>query len=542
MSGLFSNWKGDLFGGITAGVVALPLALAFGVTSGMGAAAGLYGAMILGILGTIFGGTPSQISGPTGPLTVISASIIASHMISPGVLDVPVIVTTFLLAGLFQIVLGVSRVGAYIRYMPYPVVSGFMTGIGAIIIILQLFPFTGQVAPSPNPLDILAEIWKITAAPNWSAFALAVATVAIIYLPKRFFFGVPPSLVALVAVSLAANLLELEAPVIGAIPEGFPKLIVPAVNLHSVQLAGVAAVELAILGAIDSLLTSVVADNLTKTQHHSNRELIGQGIGNSVAALFGGIPGAGATMRTLVNIQAGGRNRLSGLIHGLVLAAILLGAGPLASRVPLSVLAGILITVGVAIIDTRGFRHLKKVPRIDAFVMLFVLSLTVFADLITAVGVGIVLASLLFMKRLSDLMTEHAKVMPLGKHLRHADEARLPPEILDKVYIKHVDGPLFFGFASDFRNLTGMLHEAKVVVIRLSGLPYIDQTGLYVLEDACRDLKASGVRVLLCELGPGPIESLRGIRVIPSVIPESDVFATFDECVETLIADLQPAN
>jgi len=537
MSRYLSNWKGDVFGGITAGVVALPLALAFGVTSGLGAAAGLYGAAVLGILAAAFGGTPSQISGPTGPMTVISAAIIATHMVSPGQFDMSAIVLTFLLAGLFQIVLGVTRVGAYIRYMPYPVISGFMSGIGVIIIILQLFPFTGQAAPSSNPLDIVIGLGQIFSAPSGAALLLAGATVAIIYLPKRLFFGFPRSLCALLVVSIAAELLKLEVPRIGSIPMGLPDVMFPVLSLHTVQLAVMPAVQLALLGAIDSLLTSVVADNLTKTKHDSNRELIGQGIGNAAASLIGGIPGAGATMRTLVNVQAGGRTRISGVIHGVVLSAIVLGLGPLAARIPLSVLAGILVTVGISIIDYRGLRHLAKVPRVDAFVMLFVLGLTVFDDLITAVGVGVVLACLLFMKKLADEMSAHAKVTPFHEH--YADEENLPKGALEHVYIKHVDGPLFFGFASEFQSLSRTLVSAKVVVMRLSGLPYIDQTGLYVLEDACRELKESGVRVMLCELGPNPTKSLRAIGVIPEIVPEEDVYERFEDCAQAFLQDVR---
>lgn len=241
-------------------------------------------------------------------------------------------------------------------------------------------------------------------------------------------------------------------------------------------------------------------------------------------------------MRTMVNVRNGGRGRLSGVIHGLVLLAVLLGAGSLAARIPTAVLAGILFTVGVAVIDYRGLRHVAKIPRVDAFIMILVFAVTVFVDLITAVGVGVVLASLLFMKHLSDVMAAHAKVAPLNEHLSYADERNLPPDLLEHVYIKHVDGPLFFGFASQFESLTRQVSSARVLVIRLAGVPYIDQSGLYVLEDACRDLKSQGVRVLLCELGDGPTRRLRAIGLIPGLVPEEDVFATFDECVQSLLA------
>ena len=388
----FDNLHGDIFGGITAAIVALPLALAFGVQSGAGPVAGLYGAIALGIFAAIFGGTSTQISGPTGPMTVVSALVVIKAIEEYGSLEAGMgfIVCVFVLAGLAQIVFGVCQLGAYIKYIPYPVVSGFMSGIGGIIILLQIFPFFGQTSPK-NVIDVLTHISDVMSLINWEAVIISSSTVAIIYLFPRFTKAVPSTLVALISMTIVTTWFGLEVPVIGPIPSSLPELklgTVASINASDITLIIELALTLSLLGAIDSLLTSVIADNMTKTKHHSNRELMGQGIGNIMAGCIGGLPGAGATVRTLVNINAGGRTPLSGLTNGFVLLATLLGLGNYAQQIPIPVLAGILITVGIGIIDYKGFRHIKSVPRTDAIVMLIVLGMTVFVDLIQAVAVG----------------------------------------------------------------------------------------------------------------------------------------------------------
>ena len=346
----FSNIKGDLYGGVTAGVVALPLALAFGVASGMGAIAGLYGAIAIGIVAAIFGGTPTQISGPTGPMTVVAATLIAGEVQKAGSLEaaIPIIILTFFAAGIFQLLFGVLKLGKYISYVPNPVVSGFMSGIGVIIVILQIKDFFGSEI-SYGVTDSLLNLVVTVQNANWVSVALALATMAIIYLFPRLTKAVPSTLVALVGVTAFAWILKIEVAIIGDIPTGLPKLKLEAFAGLNLELLGyiiVPAMTLAALGMIDSLLTSVVADKMTKTRHRSNKELVGQGLGNMMAALIGGIPGAGATVRTVVNINSGGTTRISGVAHGLLLLIVLLVGAPVASHIPLSVLAGILITVG----------------------------------------------------------------------------------------------------------------------------------------------------------------------------------------------------
>ena len=384
-----SSLKGDIFGGLTAAVVALPLALAFGVASGVGPIAGLYGAIAVGFFASIFGGTPSQVSGPTGPMTVVMGAVVAQH--AGSLAEAFAIV---FLGGVLQVLFGVLRVGRYVSYTPYSVVSGFMSGIGVIIILIQVLPFFGLETATGGPVGAIAAWPNIPAGLNLDATLIgAVALAFMVFWPVRFQAMLPSPLAALIAGTLLCLLVFPAAPVIGSVPTGLPSLVVPVFDPAKVASILQSALILALLGSIDSLLTSLVADSITRTRHNSNRELIGQGIGNMVAGLIGGLPGAGATMRTVVNVRAGGRTPVSGALHALVLLALVLGLGPLAERVPHAVLAGILLKVGWDIIDWGYLKRIARAPRDKVVVMLITLALTVFVDLITAVAVGIILAS-----------------------------------------------------------------------------------------------------------------------------------------------------
>lgn len=536
-----SNLRGDFFGGLTAGVVALPLALAFGVQSGMGAIAGIYGAIALGIFAAWFGGTNTQISGPTGPMTVVSAVVIATEIELHGSLDAALgtIIAIFLLAGFLQIVLGVLKVGQYIRYMPYPVVSGFMSGIGVIIIVLQIFPFLGHVSPKKIP-DIFAEVPNVLPLANFEAVGLALATIVTIYLFPLVTKVIPSALVALLVLTAASTFMGLDVAIIGNIPEGLPALHFDAldhIDFRDPMLIIIPALTLAALGTIDSLLTSIVADNMTKTQHNSNKELVGQGIGNMVTAVLGGIPGAGATMRTVVNINSGGKTRLSGVIHGVALLLVLIGAGAYASLIPLPVLAGILITVGIGIIDYKGLKHILHVPKSDAAVMLIVLTMTVFVDLLQAVAVGMVLASVLFMKKMSDIVEDKSSIGSVDDFTREeawVDETEISEDILQKVYIKHFDGPIFFGFAAKFQEMTRALPDVDVVIMRMDKVPYIDQSGMYAIEDAVMALQEKSVLVLLIGIQKQPEDMLRRIGLVPDMIADQHLYEDFRGCVQAL--------
>ncbi len=532
----FEHFKSDLLGGVTAGIVALPLALAFGVQSGMGATAGMYGAIMIGIVSAFIGGTPQQVSGPTGPMTVVSTLVVANAIAQSGSLEAAlgIILLTFFMAGIFEALIGVFGVGSYIRYMPHPVISGFMSGIGVIILLLQIYPLLGHAAPNSIPA-VFTNFATPLSALNWQAVGLGVGTILVIYLFPRLTKAIPSALVALVLFTVLAAMLKLSIPLIGAIPTGLPELqftMFQSLSLNSLlQIIG-PAMTLAALGAIDSLLTSVVADNLTRTRHDSNQELIGQGVGNMCAALIGGIPGAGATMRTVVNIRSGGKTNLSGIIHGLLLLAILLGLGRYTAFIPKPVLAGILITVGISIIDFKGLRALLKIPRSDAAIMVLVLVVTVVVDLLQAVGIGLVLASLVFMKRMSDLADVQLEKTLLRETALPDEEGLFEEKDFEYIFIKHLSGPFFFGFISKFRELVSQLPDVKVVIMRMEEVPFIDQSGLIALEDAILELETRGIQVVLTGLQERPEARLRAINIVPDLIAERHLFPTIQAAAD----------
>jgi SulP family sulfate permease len=610
MKKLFSNIKGDIFGGITAGIVALPLALAFGVSSGLGPSAGLYGAIFISFFAAIFGGTSTQISGPTAPMTAVSMIVIAG-IVAANDGDVtkalPAILTVFLLAGLFQVILGLAGLGKYIRYIPYPVVSGFMTAIGLIILLTQILPSVGYYpkedvafvstfkaeaqevilqnilkeeagekilvlenfeetisrAEKITPEDILKEsqtlaaketagvLGAIKAFPkaiqsiNWLEFLLALGTIFIIYGFKRITTKVPSTLVALVVMSSIAVGFGLDYRTIQEIPSGIPIPnweIFTSFSLASITPYIFTALTLALLGAIDSLLTSVVADNMTKTKHSPNKELVGQGIGNSIAAIFGGIPGAGATIRTVVNINAGGKTKLSGMVAGIMLLVVMLGLGPIASKIPAGVLAGILITVGIGVMDYKGLKAIPYLPKdikigpvklsSEVLIMIVVLLLSTFWNLVYAVGIGLVIASLMFMKKIGDLTAERSDVKSL-KEESWADEFDFPENLKEKVFIKHIKGPLFFGSTSEFQALSQQIPtSAKTVIMRLGRMQYMDQSGLYAMEDMLLDLKKKNIEVLFVRLLQQPKYMMERIDIIPDFIPKAHIFKNFSTCVK----------
>lgn len=531
------DFKGDLMGGIVAGVVALPLALAFGVQSGLGATAGLYGAIALGIFAALLGGTPTQASGPTGPMTVVSASLVVAVTEATGSLEagLGVILLAFLLGGLFQVVFGLLNIAGAVKYFPYPVVSGFMSGVGLIIVLLQLGPLLGVKSPK-STWAVLQSLPNFVSEANGQALALGILTIGLYFVFPKVSKVIPSALVALVGATLAASVLGWNVPVIGDIPSGLPSFRLDALLSADRALLGLAVqfgMVLAVLGSIDSLLTSVIADNMTKTRHNSNRELIGQGIGNMLAAVIGGVPGAGATKGTVVNINAGGKTRLSGTIHGLFLLAVLLGLGSLASRIPLSVLAGLLIPIGFKIVDFKGLKHLGKVPKSDSAVLVIVLVLTTFGSLINAVGIGVALAALLFMKKAADLGERGLEVGPIADidgGNPWPDEIEFYESYKDRVIIKHIAGPMFFGFTSFFKDkIKSLPEDIAALVVRFDKVPYIDQSGLYALEEAVLDLRQKDVLVVLVGLQEQPLAMMRAIDIVPDLVGEDALFRSPEE-------------
>ena len=512
----------------------------------------------------------------------------------------------FLLAGLMQIGLGIIGLGKYIRYIPYPVVSGFMTAIGVIILVTQILPsigyypkedveFVNQFKPQAEELilenilkdeagegilviedfketinraqevtqnDILKEsktlagkeasgvLGALKVFPraiqniNWLELILALGTIIIIYGFKRITTKIPSTLVALVVMSAIAMLANLDYRPIPEIPQGLPEFqlgIFTGFSLTGLTPYIFTALTLALLGAIDSLLTSVVADNMTKTKHKPNKELIGQGIGNSIASLFGGIPGAGATIRTVVNINSGGKTRLSGMIAGVLLFIVLLILAPLASKIPAAVLAGILITVGIGVMDYKGLKAIPYLPKdvkvgpikfsMEVLIMLTVLGLSTFWNLVYAVGIGLVIASLMFMKKIGDLTAQRSDVKTL-KEEAWKDEIGFPEKYKEEVFIKHIKGPLFFGSTSDFQQLAQQIPKtASKAIIRLGRMQYMDQSGLYAMEDALQELQSHDITILFVGLLEQPRYLMERIDIIPDLVPEEQIFENFKDCL-----------
>ncbi len=523
------NLRGDLFGGVTAGIVALPLALAFGEASGAGPIAGLYGAIIVGFFASLFGGTPSQISGPTGPMIVVFAGVYASLS---G--DANLVFATVILAGVFQIVFGVLRLGQYIRLVPYPVISGFMSGIGCIIIALQVSRLFGHEPEGSGTIPALAAIPSAAMDPNIIALGLGVLSLVIIFTwPKALAKFVPPPLAALIIGTVLSVFIP-GAPVLGDIPTGLPSLVVPAFSQETLLIVMEAALILAMLGSIDSLLTSLVADNMTRTKHNSNQELIGQGTGNIFAGLFGGIPGAGATMRTVVNIRTGGLTKISGITHSLLLLAIVVSLAPLASQIPHAVLAGILVKVGYDIIDFSYLRRAHRGPRWDLGLMILVLTLTVFVDLITAVIAGVVMAALAFVKQMADMqMKSLTDFSPESFSAELSDEERdLIKKSGKRVNLFDFTGPLSFGAAADLGHHVRerSTKETQALILDFSKLPVIDVSAARAVETIISDAKHANKRVFIIGMKDAVRETLAGLHG-DAVIPADAQFGTRTDAI-----------
>lgn len=503
----FNNIRGDIYGGLTAAVVALPLAMAMGVASGVGPIAGMYGAIFVGFFAALIGGTPAQVSGPTGPMTVVMAAIFTQYtgMFPDDPLHGATLAfTVVVMGGAFQILFGVLRIGKYIELVPHPVVSGFMSGIGVIIILLQLGPLVGEATIS-KPLEAAQAIPYYIQHIEYHALELGMVVLIMVYGIPRFLPTLnrlfPAPLFALVVGTLF-YLLTMEpgvTPVIGEIPSGFPEFHLPEIDgALLLQMIG-SGLTLAGLGAIDSLLTSLVADNVTRTQHKPNRELIGQGIGNMIAGMFGGLPGAGATMRTVVNVKAGGRTPISGALHAVILLAIVLGAGTLAQDIPKAVLAGILIKVGTDIIDWDYLRRAHDAPKAGVIIMFIVLGLTVTVDLLLAVGVGMVLASFLFMQRMTELqvagistITEPDEETPLSEQ-----ESEIMREANGEIMIFHLSGPMSFSSAKAMVRRHASTAGYSVMLLDLTEVPILDFTSARAIEDIIVDTNDSGREIFL---------------------------------------------
>ena len=523
--------RGDIFGGVTSAVVGLPVALAFGVASGLGAIAGIYGAIAVGFFAAVFGGTRSQISGPTGPMSVAMAVIVTSHAGS-----LAEAFTVVVMAGLLQMLLGVLRIGRFVAYTPYSVISGFMSGIGIIVMLVQTLPFLGAPVATGGPMGSIRAWPEAVMSANLSAFAIAAVTLAVgVAWPARLRRFLPPTLAALIAGTALGVLWLTDTPVIGDVPTGLPDLRLPALSPDALAGAVQPALIIALLGSIDSLLTSLIADSMTRTRHDPNRELVGQGIGNAIAGLIGGLPGAGATMGTVVNIRAGGRSRVSGVLRAAILLTLVLGLGRYVEAIPHAVLAGILMKVGWDIIDWRFLTRILRVQREHLLVMLITLALTVFLDLVTAVAIGMIAAGMASARQFERLELDSVVSVPLldRTFLPGEEGAEEPDAFSARVGLVALRGS--FTVASSNKLISAIsvdIRDHEVVILDFSSAVYMDDSAALVVEQMIDAAIAQDTECIVMGLKGLPETTLRALNVVQRV-PADRFVATLDEARET---------
>lgn len=539
------NIKGDLFGGVTTAIISLPLALAFGVASGAGAEAGLWGAIMVGFFASLFGGSTTLISEPTGPMTVIMTAVLTSMMAKYPESGMAMAFTVVMMAGAFQILLGTLKLGKYITLMPYSVISGFMSGIGVILIILQLSPLLGHTAPSGGVIGTItalpSTLWEV----KFSELFLGVLTLAVLfYFPKHYRKYVPAQLVALVSITLISVILFDTDSIrrIGEIPAGLPSLVMPHFNAEMFTTMVIDAFVLGTLGCIDTLLTAVIGDSLTRKEHDSDKELRGQGIANMLSGLFGALPGAGATMGTVTNIQVGARSPVSGMVRALVLALVVLVAGGLTEPIPMAVLAGIAVYVGINILDWSFIQRAHKVSIESMAVMYGVMFLTVFVDLIVAVGIGVFISNILIIEKLSREQARQVKA------ISDADEKNLPLSenerlLLDKAQGKvlffYLSGPMIFSVSKAISRQHTSISDYQVMVLDLTDVPMIDVTVGLALENAIKDALDAQCEVLLLCPNAQTREQLDKINVL-DLIPAKNNCISREEALLSALSFIEP--
>ncbi len=539
----FRNLRGDVFGGLTAAIVSLPIALAFGVASGAGAVAGLYGAVCVGFFAALFGGTPTLISEPTGPMTVVMTTIVTSMVAANGQeTGLAMAFTVVMLAGLFQIAFGVFKLGKYITLMPYSVISGFMSGIGVIMIILQIGPLLGHTSKG-GVIGALQNLPMFLTNINLPEATLGFLTLAILFfMPAKFKRIVPPQLLALVAGTIVSLVLfpNVDIRRIGEIPMGLPELQMPVFTAGQIQTMLVDGVMLGMLGCIDTLLTAVIADSLTRTHHDSDKELIGQGIGNLVSGICGGLPGAGATMGTVVNIQTGARTAVSGLTRALILLVVVLWAAGLTQNIPMAVLAGIALKVGIDILDWSFLKRAHQVSLKGSLIMYGVILLTVFVDLIVAVGVGVFIANILTIQNLSNVQSKDVKAITDADDaiLLSDEEKDLLQRAEGRILLFYLSGPMIFGVSKAIAREQAVVQNYEVLILDLSDVPLLGVTSSLAIENAIKDACDQGRHVFIVGATGQIHRRLQRLKVL-DLLPPQNVVVDRAEALKQAVALLE---
>jgi sulfate permease, SulP family len=532
-AGLFGrrHWLRNISAGVIVGVVALPLAMAFAIASGVKPEQGIYTAIIAGLIVSLLGGSRVQIAGPTGAFIVILASIVSEY----GIVGLQL---ATMMAGVILLILGLSKLGSIIRYIPDPVIVGFTSGIGVIIWVGQWQEFFGlSTITGEHFHQKLTAIYHAFPNLNWTTTMLAATSLAIVlYGPKLPKLSkVPGPLLALVSITLLQYFVQFEGirtigTAFGGIPQGLPSFSIPSFTASQlIQLIG-PAFAIAMLGAIESLLSAVVADGMAGTKHNSNQELVGQGIANIISPLFGGIAATGAIARTATNIRNGGNSPLAGIIHSITLVVILLILAPLAANIPLATLSAILFVVAWNMSEVKHFiKLLKRAPKADIVILLITFSLTVFADLVVAVNIGVIIATLHFVKRMASSVEIKADTSTeLSQHLTPYGLSQLP----SKIAVYALEGPFFFAAAEAFERVMNSITDIPtVLIIRLKWVPFMDITGLQSLEEMISGFKEKGVTVMICGANPRVTQKLQRAGII-DLIGEKHVYPYFDNALQ----------
>ena len=523
--------RGDLFGGVSATVVVFPAALAFGMASGLGAAAGIYGSIAVGFFAAVFGGTRTQISGATGPMAVAMAVIVTTHAAT-----LTEALTIVVMGGLLQVLLGVAGIGRYIAYTPQAVISGFMSGIGIIIVLIQLLPFLGAPAAG-GPLESIRALPAAAANVNFSALTIAALSLAIVALwPRRWSGYLPGPVAALVAGTLLGVLWLHDAPVIGAVPMGIPVFALEPPTAELLLRSLEPAFILALLGSVDSLLTSLIADTVTGTRHEPNRELVGQGIGNMAAGLLGGVPGAGNTLGTLTNIRGGGTTRVSGATYAILMLMLVLGLGEFVDPIPHAVLAGVLIKIGLDIVDWRMLLRVHRMRPSHMAVLLTTLTITVLVDLVTAVTVGLIVAGMTHARQLEELQLDSVVSAPLLDSTFFGLEADSEDPYAARTGLMAFRG--VFTVASSHRLVGAFsadIQKHEVVIFDFSSTTYIDESAALVIERLVDVAHGSDTELIIVGLSGSVRSTFQGLNLLRDV-PDARSVETLDDAREVAMA------
>ena len=523
-AGLRSSWKGDVIAGLTVGVVALPLALAFGITTGLGADAGLITAIVAGLVAAVFGGSNVQVSGPTGAMTVVLVPIVARY-------GADAVFVVSMLAGVLLVVAAIARIGRYIAFIPWPVVEGFTVGIAVIIFLQQVPPALGVAKPKGENTAVVAAKAVVDAFGNGrvQAIGIVVLVAAGMFVLPRIRRSLPASLIAVAIATIVAKVASLDVARIGSLPSSLPSPKLPHTSIAQINDLFSAGIAVALLAAIESLLSARVADGMSDAARHDpDRELFGQGLANIAAPLFGGMPATGAIARTAVNVRSGARTRVAAVTHAIVLVLVVFFGGRLVAEIPLAALSGVLMVTAIRMVEIHNVRAVLRSTRSDALVLVLTAAATIAFDLIVAVEIGVAVAVMLAVRHVARNSGAEIEPLSLDETVTDAEEARL---LHEHIVVYRLDGALFFGAAQWFLTELTAVSDVKIVILRLSQIQVLDATGAQALGEIVDELESRGITVFFKGLRPGHQRILEAVGTLDHLAHERHLFDTLDDAV-----------